>query len=75
MSFFSRRSPIDAMVSMMRFVNKGKATAGKQKNVHISKRAQAGMFLSHESIIDYLMLVSFLSAFLSNSKPTFFSAI
>ena len=42
MSFLFRRSPINVMEGMMRFVNKPTRSTGRGKNVHISKRAQQG---------------------------------
>ena len=42
MSFLFRRSPINVMEGMMRFVNKPTRSTGRGKNVHISKRAQLG---------------------------------
>ena len=42
MSFLFRRSPINVMANMMRFVNKGKKTTKCGQNIHQSKRAMAG---------------------------------
>ena len=44
MNFLLRRSPINVLEGMARFVNKPKRTAGCSKNVHLSNRAKLGLF-------------------------------